>query len=593
MCGILGFNWKDEVLAKNIGKLLRHRGPDGEGYLIEDNLSLGHRRLSIIDLSEKGKQPMCDERKRYWITYNGEIFNFKEIRNDLLGKGYTFKSKTDTEVLLLGYQEYGAKILEKLNGQFAFCIYDKQDQTLFLARDRIGINPLYYYFDGKRFVFGSELKVILKSGVPLKINSFAKDHFMVFGHCPRKQSIIENAYKLEPGHYMVFNLKNNKIETCKKYWNIKFSHRIRSEKNAVLQIRELLSDSVRIRLISDVPVGAFLSGGLDSSAVVAHICKYKKNLNTFSVKFDRDDFDESKYGELISRKFGTKHHVVTFNANEVKKLLDKLAFHYDEPFADPSMIPTFLVSQIARRNVTVSLSGDGGDELFGGYTAYKHYRFMQLARLYPKQINEFFYRVLGSSQINKYILAYFDIGKTDKKYARIMSYLSTDEAFELITTAPEKLYAAYERFSAKHWLNNAIINDLHNYLPDDILTKVDRASLGNSLESRPPLLDHRLIELSANIDPKLKLKVNVGKYILKKAMEGILPKEIIYRKKMGFGVPLSHYFMKELQDLLQEVTSKELKEIKSPQKIYKYKQNDRLLWSLLIYRLWHKKWIKG
>ncbi len=608
MCGILGFNWEDEKLVNKLGNLLNHRGPDQEGYYTDEGISLGHKRLSIIDLSEKGRQPMSNSDKTIWITYNGEIFNFQEIKKELEAKGYHFKSKTDTEVIIYGYQEYGTKILEKLNGQFAFCIYDKKKKKLFLARDRIGINPLYYYLDDDKFIFGSELKIILKSGVKKEINKFALNYYLMYGHTPRKQSIIENAYKLEPGHYMIFDLKNNKIKEYSKYWDVKIINEIKDEALAKKIILEKLDESVKKRLIADVPIGAFLSGGLDSSAVVALMSKYTKNLNTFSIKFDYDEFDESKYAEIVSKKFETKHHVVKFTAKDVKELIPKLIYHYDEPFGDPSMIPTFLVSKVARQHVTVSLSGDGGDELFGGYNSYKHFRLLNLQKFYPRFLNKLIYGLLKifNFEFLTKIKAFFELGclKRGLKFVRLMSYLNRVEFKKLTGENPEEYYKKYAKeFKKSDYLNEAINIDLHNYISEDILTKVDRASLANSLESRPPLLDHEIIEFACKIDPRLKLRGREGKYIFKKSLEGILPKEILYRKKMGFGVPLKHYFRGKLKELVNNYVinfdkhnyfnKKYIKDIKrNINKKYWSKDYSRAIWTIMIFNMWWEHWIK-
>ncbi|MBW2978002.1 asparagine synthase (glutamine-hydrolyzing) [Candidatus Woesearchaeota archaeon] len=605
----MGFNWEDRRLAKKLGDLIKHRGPDGEGFYTDSGVTLGHRRLSIIDLSEKGKQPMSNEDKSIWMTYNGEIFNFQEIKEGLIAKGHKFESKTDTEVIIHGYEEYGFKILDKLNGQFVFCLYDKKKKILFIARDRIGINPLYYYFDGKKFIFGSELKVILKSGVEKKINKFALNYYLMYGHTPRKQSIIENAYKLEPSHYMVFNLKKNTIAKYQKYWDIRITSKIKNEKPAKKLILQRFEESVKKRLIADVPVGAFLSGGLDSSSVVAFISKYKKNLNTFSIRFDYEGFDESKYANIVSKKFKTKHHEIKFTAEDVRKLIPKLVFHYDEPFGDPSMIPTYLVSKVARQHVTVSLSGDGGDELFGGYNSYKQYRLLNLQKYYPKFLNKLMCKLLKNFNSEFLILpkAFFELGclKRSQKFARLMSYLDINEFENITGEKPYKYYKEYAKeFKREHFLNEASDIDLHNYIAEDILTKVDRASMANSLESRPPILDHKMIELACSIDSRFKLKGKEGKWILKKAFEGILPKKIIYRKKKGFGVPLKYYFRNELKKLVERYVinfdkhslfdyknySKEIK--KNLNKKHWAKDYSRIIWTIMMFNLWWEKWIK-
>ncbi|MBS3175830.1 asparagine synthase (glutamine-hydrolyzing) [Candidatus Woesearchaeota archaeon] len=601
MCGILGFNWNDRRLCENLAKCLDHLGPDQDGIYTDKSISLGHRRLSIVDLSPSGRQPMSNKEKDICIVYNGEIFNYKEIKAELKKKGYTFSSQTDTEVLIHSYAEYGEGMLNRLNGQFAFCIYDKKKQQLFLARDRLGINPLYYYFDGKKFVFGSELKVILNAGVERKINENALHYYLMYGCTPPKDSIIKNAWKIEPGHYLIFDLKRKKIKKYAKYWKIELTDEIKDAKTAEKLILEKLENAVQARLMGDVPVGAFLSGGIDSSAVVAMISKYKKNLKTFSVKFEDEKFDESKYAMEVSKKFNTEHYTIGCSDEEVKKLIPELRYHYDEPFADPSMIPTFLVSRVASKHVKVSLSGDGGDELFGGYTIYKDYRTIQFQKYYPLWINKVLYNVCNSLKTPKLrkIKAFFEIGTLPPplKYARMMSFLSAEEFTGLTKGDAYASYKIYEMYYTKNFLQTAIKSDLHIYLPEDILTKVDRASLANSLESRPPLLDHELVELACKIHPKLKLKGNEGKWIFKKTLAGILPKNILYRKKMGFGVPLEHY----LDTCLKEIVEKYV--LNFDQHSYfdreyikrsmdQGNKNSRMIWAILMFNLWWERWMK-
>lgn len=604
MCGIAGFNWKDEAEMRKLCASLSHRGPDQEGYYADISVTLGHKRLSIIDPSPSGIQPMANENKTILITFNGEIFNFAELRQNL--QKYTFKSGTDTEVIIHAYEEYGEECINKLNGQFAFAIYDVTKQTLFLARDRVGINPLYYYFDGKKFIFGSELKVIINSEVPKQINEYALHYYLAYGYTPGKQSIFDNTYKLEPGHYMVFDLRENKITTYKKYWDVSYTSEITDEQEAVKHIREQLEKSVKSRLVADVPVGAFLSGGVDSSAIVATAAKYKKNLNTFSVKFDHADFDESKYAYQIARKFGTKHHVVKFSAKDVKKLIKKLPFHYDEPFADPSMVPTYLVSKVARQHVTVSLSGDGGDELFAGYTAHQNYRILQLQNYYPRFFNYLAYFVLKkfSNPSLQKVKAFFEIGKLPKqlRYGRLMSYLTQEEFHKLTGKNPRPLYQHYTNYFSQDYVNTAINSDLHIYLPEDILTKIDRASLANSLESRPPFLDHEMVELACRINSSLKIKDKKGKHVLKKALEGILPETILQRKKMGFAMPLERYLRTELKQLVYKYVFRFkdhnyfnadfIKELEQKFASEKWESTyHRIIWTLLMFNLWWEQWI--
>jgi asparagine synthase (glutamine-hydrolysing) len=607
MCGIAGFNWQDKDSIEKLTHLLDHRGPDRQDIYVDEHVSLGHARLSIIDLSERGNQPMEDKSGNYSIVFNGEIFNFQQIKKELKGRGYNFYSRTDTEVLLYGYIEHGREILEKIDGQFSFCIYNKKDQKLFLARDRMGINPLYYFYDGKRFIFGSELKVILESGIPKEIDRFALNYYFLYGYTSRDQSIIKNVKKLEPAHFVTFDLATRELSGPEKYWKIELTKKIRDEEQAKARILEELERGVRERMVADVPVGAFLSGGVDSSAVVAIMSKYTDNLNTFSIKFDHQDFDESHYARIVSEEFNTRHHVIQFSASDVRKLMFDLPYHYDEPFADPSMIPTYLVSKVASQHVTVSLSGDGGDELFGGYTSYQHYKLLNIQKYYPKCFNSIALKLIDAFNIqNGKLKKFFEIGKLDrkKKFAKLLSYLYKEEFQKITGDDPEKYYDKYaESFRRDHYLHEVINIDLHNYLSEDILTKVDRASMAHGLESRPPILDSNLVDIALSIHPKLKIKGKEGKYIFKKALEDILPHKIIYRSKQGFGVPLRYYLTNELKDLVYdyvinykehdfvgEEMKREIKDIIDQEKWDK--DYSRIIWIILMFNLWYEKWMK-
>ena len=606
MCGIAGFNFSDKNLIVKLTDLIKHRGPDSHSFFIDDNLSLGHTRLRVLDLSDKGIQPMTDNSGNYVIVYNGEIFNFQKIKSDLISKGYIFKSNTDTEVLLYGYIEYGKKILNILNGQFAFCIYDKERKELFLSRDRFGINPLYYYFDGEKFIFGSELKIILKSGVRKKINEFALNYYFLYGYTPSGESIIKNSRKLKPGNFITFNLEKKILSKEEEYWSLKNKKIIKNEIEAKEKVLTELDRAVKERMVADVPVGAFLSGGVDSSAIVAIMSKYTNNLNTFSVKFDKEGYDESYFAEIISKKFNTNHHVVEFGSKDVRNLLPKLIYHYDEPFGDSSMIPTYLVSKVASKYVTVSLSGDGGDELFSGYNSYKKYKLLSIQKFYPKFVNLLLLKLIYIFNIkNDKLKKFLEIGLLDRKlkFAKLSSYLYTDEFKKISGDNPEKYY---EKFSASfrrgNYVNEATVVDVNNYLTEDILCKVDRSSMANSLESRPPILDHKLVELAFSIDPKLKIKNKEGKYIFKKSLEDILPKEILYREKKGFSVPLEDYLKGDLRDLVDkyildyskhEYISLEMKDyIKEKLSQKKWdKDYSRIIWTILIFNMWHEKWM--
>lgn len=606
MCGIVGFNWQDEKLIKSLAYLLEHRGPEQDGFHVNDGVSIGHKRLRIIDLSEKGRQPLYNEDRTVCITYNGEIFNFQELRQTLEKAGHKFESRTDTEVLVHAYEQWQTGLLQKINGQFAFCIFDKTRNIFFIARDHLGIKPLYYYSSGKKFIFGSELKVFLKNGVEKQISQRALNYYLLFGNTPSGQSILENVKKVLPGTYIIYDLTTQKIKEQQRYWTLTFSQDKSIPENEVKeQIIQRLDQSVKMQLISDVPLGAFLSGGVDSSIIVALMRKYVKDLNTFSIKFDIPGYDESKYAKIISDMFQTTHHEIEFNAENVKDLISELPYYYDEPFGDPSMIPTCLVSRVAKKHVTVSLSGTGGDELFAGYP-----RYIELILL--KRLNHL--PAIGKKLLSSSLLALNALLQNDKLnklqtflgkpedswilYLKLFSYMfrSRDEQTEKL--AEYDYLKKY--FKYNNDITNALNSDIHEYLPDCLLTKEDRASMAVSLEVRVPFLNHTFVEFAARIPTKLKIKGTDKKHILKKAFAGILPKEILYRRKQGFGVPLAHYFRNELKDFAY-------KEIFDFQDFDYYDKNylrglwgkhqngnadySRIFWSIIMFNLWHRKWI--
>jgi asparagine synthase (glutamine-hydrolysing) len=606
MCGIVGFNWEDENKIRSLTALLHHRGPEQEGFHISDGISIGHKRLCIIDLSDKGRQPIYNEDNTICITYNGEIFNFESLRQTLKSQGHLFRSKTDTEVLVHGYEEWGADLLERINGQFAFCIFDKKNNIFFLARDRLGIKPLYYYHDDKRFIFGSELKVFLKSDIKKHISKRALDYYLLFGNTPAGQSILENVQKVLPGSYIIYDLTAKKIKQYVRFWTLSFQEDTSiSEDHAKEQIVERLDQSVKMQLISDVPLGAFLSGGVDSSIIVALMRKYVKDLNTFSIKFDRPGYNESKYAKIVSDMFHTEHHEIEFNAESIKDLIAELPYYYDEPFADPSMIPTCLVSRVAKRHVTVSLSGTGGDELFAGYP-----RYIQLPLL--KKLNHL--PSIAKQVLNLGIQA-ANIFLCSDKLNKLQSFLGpTEELWQLYL----KLFSYMFRhrheqspglaefdYLKKHFkyeddVTNVLNFDTNEYLPDCLLTKEDRASMAVSLEVRVPFLDHTFVEFAATIPPRLKIKGIDKKHILKEAFSCILPHAILYRRKQGFGVPLAHYFRDELRDFAY-------KELFGPPPFDCYDKDflnnlwqrhqkgradySRLFWSIMMFNLWFRKWM--
>jgi len=606
MCGIVGFNWEDEQTIRSLAALLHHRGPEQEGFHTGDGVSIGHKRLCIIDLSDKGQQPIYNEDGTICITYNGEVYNFQTLRIELEKAGHRFQSRTDSEVLVHGYEQWGTALLDKLNGQFAFCIFDKNRNIFFLARDRLGIKPLYYYADDRRFIFGSEVKVFLKSDIDRRINQKSLDYYLLFGNTGPEDSMIENVKKLAPGSYIIYDLAARRIKELKRYWSLSFSETISiSDDEAITEITDRLDKSVKARLISDVPLGAFLSGGVDSSIIVSIMRKYVTDLNTFSIRFDYPDYNESEYAKIVSDMFETTHHEIEFNAETVKELIYELPYYYDEPFGDPSMIPTCLVSRVAKQHVTVSLSGTGGDELFGGYRRYNEFAILKQLNRLPRPLRNLtsgmvhgFNFLLHSDKLNK--LQNFLGDKTDdcSLYLKLFSYMFR-EKHEDVTALTEFAYLR-KHFTHDNNLTNLLNFDTNEYLPDCLLTKEDRASMAVSLEARVPFLDHTLVEFAARLPARLKINNWRKKYILKKAFRNTLPDKILYRKKKGFGVPLVHYFRNELRDLaFKEIFECEdfgyydKKRVRALWDKHQKGASDysRLFWSILMFNLWFKKWM--
>lgn len=570
MCGITGkiyFDNSRDISAAELKKMtdiIYHRGPDDEGFYINRNVGLGFRRLSIIDL-EHGHQPLANENDSVWIVFNGEIYNFKELQEDLIKKGHVFKTRSDTETIVHLYEEYGVDCVKHLRGMFAFAIWDDNKKQLFCARDRFGIKPFYYYTDTEKFVFGSEIKTILKSeGIDKTLSYDALNSYFAFGYITSDRSIYNNIKKIQPGHCLLLSIgKDAKIEIS-KYWDIHFEpDHTKSEEQWAEELGSALSNAVKSHMISDVPLGAFLSGGLDSSAVVAMMAKNSEQpIKTFSIGFKEEKFNELKYARQVAELYGCEHHEKIVEPESID-LLPKLVNAYDEPYADSSMIPTYYVSKFAREHVKVVLSGDGGDELFAGYEIYNY---LNGIHKYSSGSPAFNKIVWGS--INKLIpekvagkgVTYFLSQNKEYLGAHLCIWPEEERRRLIKDTGTFRYNASSELFKEellKHAGKNDFITnlqylDLKTYMVDDILTKVDRASMLNSLEVRVPLLDHKFAELSFNIPSTLKLKGKEQKHILKQSMKNFLPDSIINRQKVGFAVPLSIWFKDELKDYVND-----------------------------------------
>jgi asparagine synthase (glutamine-hydrolysing) len=574
MCGIAGFVEASTVatpfglessaaLVRRMCDVIRHRGPDDEGTWVDEGVALGMRRLSIIDLST-GHQPIHNEDRSVWIVFNGEIYNFRELRTELELAGHRFYTATDTEVIVHAYEQWGQGAIGRLRGMFGLAIWDARSRALLVARDRIGIKPMYYAQVNGRLYFGSELKSLLQApDLPRDLDANALDHYLSFLYTPRDGSIFKSVRKLPPGHLLTWT--DGRI-AVKQYWQLPVDETFRgSDEDAVQHLRGVLGDAVRSHLMSDVPLGAFLSGGIDSSLVVGLMSEFSSSrVKTFSIGFDEPAFDELEHARRVAVHFGTDHHEFVVKPDGVS-ILDKLVSHFDEPFADSSAIPTWYVSEMARRHVTVVLSGDGGDELFGGYERYlPHPRVVAFDRYSPRALRRVagiaaarlphgtrgknFLRHVGRDDRGRYLDAIRFFGADEKP-----ALLTVDVQRAIDTLDPETLLARrFERFSQLPWPSQMMRFDAETYLPEDVLTKVDRMSMAHSIESRVPLLDNEVIDFASTLPASLKIKNGRRKHVLKEVAATLLPRDILNRKKQGFGVPLGTWFRGNLRELFAD-----------------------------------------
>lgn len=550
---------------------LAHRGPDDSGIYVKDSVALGHRRLSIIDLST-GRQPIYNEDDSMAIVFNGEIYNFEELQRQLEGRGHRFRTRSDTEAILHAYEEWGEESPARLRGMFAYAIWDGQRRRLFLARDRIGKKPIYFVDTPKVFLFGSEIKALLTHpDWPREIDPEALTDYLTYLYVPAPKSIFRSVRKLTPGHSLTVDQSGSRL---REYWDLRFrSEEGRSEAAWTEELGGRIQESVRIRLKSEVPLGAFLSGGLDSSIVVGSMSRLMdRPVETMSIGFEEETYNEIPFAREVARRFATRHHEYIVGT-DAAEMLWTLARVYDEPFADSSSLPTFHVSRIARKNVTVALSGDGGDENFAGYRRYvfdvleqRLRRFLPsslrqplfggIARIYPK--GDWLPRPLRA----KTLLANLSIGSEEGYFRTMSAFLPETKEMLLRPEWLERL-SGYDSFSVldSHFRKAGTTDalsmiqyvDIKTYLPDDILVKVDRASMANALEVRAPLLDHELMEYVATIPSRFKLRGGTGKYILKQVAKGFLSPSLVHRKKMGFSVPLDEWFRGILRPVVMEL----------------------------------------
>jgi asparagine synthase (glutamine-hydrolysing) len=633
VCGISGFllpqatsSHRDlEARLWAMIAMLRHRGPDDQGVWTDRRAGLAHARLSIIDLSPAGHQPMASVDETAWITYNGEIYNFAEIRRELEAAGYGFRSRSDTEVIVNGWRAWGEKVISRLRGMFALAIWDRRSHRLILARDRIGKKPLYYASYGGTLLFASEIKALLTwPGLPRTPDLSAIDRYLTLGYVPSPQTAFAGISRLPPAHYLVVDARPEGglgEPELVRYWRLPEPRSARRHQTAAELRHELierLEEAVRLRLVSDVPLGAFLSGGVDSSAVVAMMARAGGGkVKTFSIGFSAREYDETRYARIVAQRYGTDHEELVVEPDAVS-VLPRLAWHFGEPFADSSAIPTYYVSEIARRKVTVALNGDGGDECFLGYRRYKAMHLLSRLDRMPRWSRVGIERLLARAPAaaqrrfkvprirgvlqapqefpaRRYASTLVSFTDRDKQqgYSGAMREQLEGSALDLI----EPYFAeADDLVAGANWA------DIHTYLPDDLMVKVDVASMAHGLETRSPLLDHVLMEWAAGIPHDTKMARGITKSLFKSAMEPYLPAKLLYRPKMGFSCPVDHWFRSELKELAYDtllsqsacergVFRADYVRLLLDEHCSATRDHHTRLWALLMLELWFRMWV--
>jgi asparagine synthase (glutamine-hydrolysing) len=627
MCGISGvvaFTENGKTYFKNVKSsvnTLIQRGPDSNNIKETKNVCFGHSRLSIIDLSQKASQPMTDKSGRYTIVFNGEIYNYKDIREHLIKKGFPIQSNSDTETLLYSYIKDGANCLSKLNGFFAFAIYDNKDNSVFIARDRIGIKPLLYFQDKNKLLFASEMKALIALGIPKVIDTTSLSQYFQFNYIPSPNTIFENVHKLQPGHYIL--IKDNKVVET-QYYKIAYNRSKNTDltySDTQIKLRELISESVKSRMISDVPLGSFLSGGIDSSIIVAEASKLTNKLDTFSIGYkDEPFFDETHYAELVAGKFNTNHHTFKLSNDDLYKNLHDFLEYIDEPFADSSALAVFILSKYTHKNIKVSLSGDGADELFSGYNKHNaHYNAIH-GNFKSALINIGYplWKHLPKSRDNRFAntirqLEKFSAGvklNEKERYLKWASLMSEESANELLKYQIHlnKLNIRKNEITKNilktQSISDILYTDMQLVLVNDMLHKVDMMSMANSLEVRTPFLDHNLVDFVFSLPDSYKINSKIRKRILQDAYIDILPNEIYKRPKHGFEVPLSQWFKNEFKnELFNNYLNPDFIQsqgIFNPTEIEKLKEKlvsnntgdvQANIWAIVVFQHWWKKYM--
>ena len=610
MCGICGYVSEKNINIEEMNKSVAHRGPDNQEFFREKDIGLGHTRLSILDLSEESNQPMVSRSGRYVLVYNGEIYNFMELKKELQTLDVIFKKESDTEVVLEGFEVWGVELFEKLNGMFAFSIYDKELNKMYIVRDRFGVKPLYYYSYNNDFLFASEIKSLLASDIIEKKLSYQGLYeYLHFATTLGETTFYENIKKLEPGHYIEYNLdkKTFKIEKYKLNYEVKESKD--SLEDAIKNIRELFEASIKRQLVSDVHIGIFLSGGIDSTAITAYATKhYKGKVKTFSAGFDFDKGDnELPNAKFIAEHFGTEHQELHIKGDNIVDILEDVNHYFDQPFGDAANIPLYLMSKELKGKEKVVLQGDGGDELFAGYHRYirlHHYKSFKFISKFFFLLKKF---IPKSSSKYKGLRFLFALNQKDpsKEMAYILSqemfdedpadYFSKEVKSKLKSVNPFQRYQYfYKNFKHLDSVNRALYTDMNIILPDLYFEKVDRATMANSLEVRVPFLDNELAEYAMSLPSKYKVRGKEKKYLLKKAFDGVVPDKILYGPKKGFGVPFQYWLRTSMKDfMLDTIRDSQIYnqaiEALMQEHIAEEKDNGYILWKLLNFAIWLKK----
>lgn len=615
MCGFIGCvhdktqNYRDEEkqLFKNMNDIITHRGPDDDGYYYDDHIQFGFRRLSIIDI-ESGHQPLTYENERYWIIFNGEIYNYVELREELLKEGLTFSTSSDTEVIIALYSHLKEKAVERLRGMFAFVIWDKQEQTLYGARDPFGIKPFFYMEDGDRTFFASEKKSILLAIENDVLDYDSLQHYLTYQFVPEPDTLSEGIKKLEPGHYFTKKI-GSKME-MNRYWKAHFHPVLKSEDDFVKEIRDILFDSVEKHMRSDVPVGSFLSGGIDSSIIASIAKQFHPAIKTFSVGFEHNGFSEIDVAKETAEKLGVENISYVITPEEYMKEVPKIIWHMDDPLADPACVPLYFVAREARKHVTVVLSGEGADELFGGYNIYREPGDLEIFNKIPRVGKVLLKGIADMLPEGMKGKSFIERGVTpmEQRYIGNAKMFEEEEKRELLSVYREGLNYTditkplYEESRGYDPVDRMQFIDIHTWMRGDILLKADKMTMAHSLELRVPFLDKAVFEVASKIPTSLKTANGTTKYVLRKAAEGVVPDHVLNRRKLGFPVPIRHWLKAEMNDWAKNII-RESQTDHLINKSYLLKllddhcqdkaDNSRKIWTVLMFMVWHQVYVEG